>query len=357
MYGPARARPDLEPLPRPHRAAVRARRGSSEFAAALEGWEWDVALLQEVPPWWPPALAARRGRAVAHAAHLAQLAAAAAARDLRRATRTSSSRAAAAANAILVRGRDDPRAPRRAAAAAARGALGARRAARGRGWVVNVHSHNHPERARAAPTREAAIAARARLGGRRAADLRRRHQPAPARVPRARARRRQPRRPHVHATAARPRARREVLDRGAPVRPPAGGRDAGLIECRAMRMRRPARRARSWPRSPPAAATTAAAARRARRPRPARAAPSRSRWSTSSSTRRTATASVGQQVCWVNEDTIDHNAVAESGAEFKSELFGKGETFTATVDAPGDRPVRLHGAPRDDGGTLTVESG
>jgi endonuclease/exonuclease/phosphatase family metal-dependent hydrolase len=28
-----------------------------EFAAALAGWAWDVALLQEVPPWWPPALA------------------------------------------------------------------------------------------------------------------------------------------------------------------------------------------------------------------------------------------------------------------------------------------------------------
>ncbi|MDQ6821412.1 MAG: endonuclease/exonuclease/phosphatase family protein [Actinomycetota bacterium] len=30
-----------------------------EFVAALARWEWDVALLQEVPPWWPPALAAR----------------------------------------------------------------------------------------------------------------------------------------------------------------------------------------------------------------------------------------------------------------------------------------------------------
>ena len=48
-----------------------------------------------------------------------------------------------------------------------------------------------------------------------------------------------------------------------------------------------------------------------------------------------ATAGVGQEVCWVNEDSIDHNAVAESGATFKSELFGKGETFTATVDKPG----------------------
>jgi endonuclease/exonuclease/phosphatase (EEP) superfamily protein YafD len=28
-----------------------------EFTAALAGWEWDAALLQEVPPWWPAALA------------------------------------------------------------------------------------------------------------------------------------------------------------------------------------------------------------------------------------------------------------------------------------------------------------
>jgi len=29
----------------------------ADFATALAGWEWDVALLQEVPPWWGPALA------------------------------------------------------------------------------------------------------------------------------------------------------------------------------------------------------------------------------------------------------------------------------------------------------------
>lgn len=29
-----------------------------ELAAALARWEWDVALLQEVPPWWPPLLGA-----------------------------------------------------------------------------------------------------------------------------------------------------------------------------------------------------------------------------------------------------------------------------------------------------------
>ena len=32
-----------------------------EFAAMLAGWDWDVALLQEVPPWWPARLAAVNG--------------------------------------------------------------------------------------------------------------------------------------------------------------------------------------------------------------------------------------------------------------------------------------------------------
>jgi endonuclease/exonuclease/phosphatase family metal-dependent hydrolase len=32
-----------------------------EFAVALGGWAWDLALLQEVPPWWPPLLASRLG--------------------------------------------------------------------------------------------------------------------------------------------------------------------------------------------------------------------------------------------------------------------------------------------------------
>ncbi len=30
-----------------------------EFAGALERWSWDVALLQEVPPWWPALLGQR----------------------------------------------------------------------------------------------------------------------------------------------------------------------------------------------------------------------------------------------------------------------------------------------------------
>jgi endonuclease/exonuclease/phosphatase family metal-dependent hydrolase len=38
-----------------------------EFAAQLASWQWDVALLQEVPPWWPPVL----GRACAASARTA----------------------------------------------------------------------------------------------------------------------------------------------------------------------------------------------------------------------------------------------------------------------------------------------
>lgn len=34
-----------------------------EFARAIAGWEWDVALLQEVPPWWPAPLAEASGAA------------------------------------------------------------------------------------------------------------------------------------------------------------------------------------------------------------------------------------------------------------------------------------------------------
>jgi endonuclease/exonuclease/phosphatase family metal-dependent hydrolase len=32
-----------------------------EFVALIAAWEWEVALLQEVPPWWPPRLARAAG--------------------------------------------------------------------------------------------------------------------------------------------------------------------------------------------------------------------------------------------------------------------------------------------------------
>jgi plastocyanin len=67
-----------------------------------------------------------------------------------------------------------------------------------------------------------------------------------------------------------------------------------------------------------------------------------------------ATAKAGQEICWTNEDSIDHNAVAESGATFESELFRKGQTFTATVDEPGrvEYVCTIHPGMT---GTLTVE--
>jgi plastocyanin len=48
-----------------------------------------------------------------------------------------------------------------------------------------------------------------------------------------------------------------------------------------------------------------------------------------------ATAKVGQEVCWTNESIYPHDVRASTGADFKSTLFDKPETFTAQVDAPG----------------------
>ena len=48
-----------------------------------------------------------------------------------------------------------------------------------------------------------------------------------------------------------------------------------------------------------------------------------------------ATAKVDQEICWPNEDQIQHNAVAEEGADFKSDLYGEGEIFTASVPQAG----------------------
>jgi plastocyanin len=47
------------------------------------------------------------------------------------------------------------------------------------------------------------------------------------------------------------------------------------------------------------------------------------------------TAKVGQKICWMNDDDVQHDAVAKSGADFKSPLFGKGKTYTATVSKAG----------------------
>jgi plastocyanin len=48
-----------------------------------------------------------------------------------------------------------------------------------------------------------------------------------------------------------------------------------------------------------------------------------------------ATVKVGQTVKWVNEDTVDHDVDAKSGADFKSELFGKGKSFEWKAEEAG----------------------
>jgi plastocyanin len=46
------------------------------------------------------------------------------------------------------------------------------------------------------------------------------------------------------------------------------------------------------------------------------------------------TVKVGQTVKWVNQDTVDHDVKADSG-QFKSGLFGKGQSFEWKADKAG----------------------
>jgi endonuclease/exonuclease/phosphatase family metal-dependent hydrolase len=112
-----------------------------EFARALADWEWDVALLQECPPWWPPVLAAASGaqqRSVLTSRNgllRGRRAIAARRPDLIKSN-------GGGCNAILVRGEIlDHRAVRLRRRTERRMAHGVRL---DDGWVVNVHSHNHP---------------------------------------------------------------------------------------------------------------------------------------------------------------------------------------------------------------------
>ena len=122
---------------------------AAEFAAALAGWEWDVALLQEVPPWWPQPLGAACGADARFAPtsrnSLLWLRRAIASRapDLLKSN-------GGGCNAILVRGarivehrsRELTRRPERRVMHGV--ALGAA------GWVVNLHASTHPDEQRRA---------------------------------------------------------------------------------------------------------------------------------------------------------------------------------------------------------------
>ena len=47
------------------------------------------------------------------------------------------------------------------------------------------------------------------------------------------------------------------------------------------------------------------------------------------------TVKVGQKITWTNDDSTDHNVTADSGADFKSDNFGKGGTFSFTPTKAG----------------------
>jgi len=113
-----------------------------EFAATLAGWEWDVALLQECPRWWPAALAAAAGAehrsALTSRNQLAPLRRALAIRapDLIRS-------GGGGCNAILVRGRGiTALGARRLRLWPERRAMLALRLGDGT-WVANLHAQAH----------------------------------------------------------------------------------------------------------------------------------------------------------------------------------------------------------------------
>lgn len=127
----------------------------ARFESVLAAWEWDVALLQEVPPWWPPALA--------RACDAAHSTAPTSRNALLPARRAAAERwpdviksNGGGANAILVRGeiRDERRVllrrwPERRVCHAVRLGDGT--------WCANLHAQVHsPERARADIERAAA---------------------------------------------------------------------------------------------------------------------------------------------------------------------------------------------------------
>lgn len=130
---------------------------ANAFTAALAGWAWDVALLQEVPPWWGP----RLGRACGASARTA-LTSRNVLLPLRRAVAVRAPHLiksdGGGANTILVRGqpitehrRETLRWwPERRVAHAVRTADGA--------WWGNLHAQVHSEERALADARTAALA-------------------------------------------------------------------------------------------------------------------------------------------------------------------------------------------------------
>ena len=131
---------------------------ATEFAGALAGWEWDVALLQEVPPWWPAPLAA----AIGSTARMA-LTSRNSYLPVRRAIGSRNPDLLTAngggCNAILVRGgsigehrtRELTKSPERRVVHGI--------ALASSGWMVNLHASTHPPEQRDADVATAAATA------------------------------------------------------------------------------------------------------------------------------------------------------------------------------------------------------
>ena len=66
------------------------------------------------------------------------------------------------------------------------------------------------------------------------------------------------------------------------------------------------------------------------------------------------TAKVGQKIVWTNEDDVQHDADATSGAEFETELIGKGGTAEFTPEKAGTIEYVCSVHPNMKG-TITVE--
>jgi endonuclease/exonuclease/phosphatase family metal-dependent hydrolase len=118
------------------------------FAARLAGWAWDVALLQEVPPWWPRELAAACA-AEARSALTSRNALLPLRRFVARRRPVLLKANGGGANAILVRGLGGiaAHARRRLCVWPERRVVHAVRDGEGR-WFANLHASTHPPRAR-----------------------------------------------------------------------------------------------------------------------------------------------------------------------------------------------------------------
>jgi endonuclease/exonuclease/phosphatase family metal-dependent hydrolase len=128
-----------------------------EFSVALAAWPWDVALLQEVPPWWPAPLARAAGATERHAL-TSRNSFPAARRYVAERWPDLIKSNGGGANAILVRGAPPlerrrltlRRLPERRVAQAVRLADGT--------WVANLHAQVHSERRAQADLAKAARA-------------------------------------------------------------------------------------------------------------------------------------------------------------------------------------------------------